>query len=386
VDTRHVEKNDPCPCGSGKKYRQCCWLKRLDKPSVAVPRSVHGVGAALSDRVVAKSLPKTGGHVPKAVTRVPVDYVFSEPFGQAVVGYSFEIGRLVSLPGGYVTTVERLKPGDQFILDNGLTATVTAVGQPKVWEPPPATPDENGNYHRRVIGHIKRTGFMVLDLTFGGLTVSTTSGHPFYSLDRKCWVVAERLDVGERLLNDRGQQLRLEAKGPVRQGIVELYNIEVEQHHTYFVGRDRGSSVLVHNGVGGGGPGGCIPLPGNPQGGKPIARTGTARPGVTVTEAPLADLNPLHSVPRPGKPPNHVQDLANKIQTNGYDLAQPIPVARMPDGRLVIMGGHHRVEAMKQLGETTIPARVVDWNTISPGAQKIYRDSFPTFPWDDFIK
>ena len=22
-------RNDPCPCGSGKKYKQCCWNKRL---------------------------------------------------------------------------------------------------------------------------------------------------------------------------------------------------------------------------------------------------------------------------------------------------------------------------------------------------------------------
>ncbi|MDI6884184.1 MAG: SEC-C metal-binding domain-containing protein, partial [Hadesarchaea archaeon] len=22
-----VGRNDPCPCGSGKKYKKCCWLK-----------------------------------------------------------------------------------------------------------------------------------------------------------------------------------------------------------------------------------------------------------------------------------------------------------------------------------------------------------------------
>lgn len=90
---------------------------------------------------------------------------------------------------------------------------------------------------------------------------------------------------------------------------------------------------------------------------------------------------PLHSVPRPGKPSTHIQDIADKIKANGYDLTQAIPVARMPDGRLVIMGGHHRVAAMKQLGETTIPARVVDWNSISSRAQQIYKQNFPNFPW-----
>lgn len=27
--TEKVGRNDPCPCGSGKKYKQCCWNKRL---------------------------------------------------------------------------------------------------------------------------------------------------------------------------------------------------------------------------------------------------------------------------------------------------------------------------------------------------------------------
>lgn len=27
--TAKTGRNDPCPCGSGKKYKQCCWNKRL---------------------------------------------------------------------------------------------------------------------------------------------------------------------------------------------------------------------------------------------------------------------------------------------------------------------------------------------------------------------
>lgn len=27
--TEKAGRNDPCPCGSGKKYKQCCWNKRL---------------------------------------------------------------------------------------------------------------------------------------------------------------------------------------------------------------------------------------------------------------------------------------------------------------------------------------------------------------------
>ena len=114
-----------------------------------------------------------------------------------------------------------------------------------------------------------------------------------------------------------------------------------------------------------------------------VARVGTACPG--TTEVPLADLHPLHSVPRPGKPANHVADLANRIGANGYDLSHAIAVARMPDGRLVLLGGHHRAAAMGHLGETTIPARVVDWNSLPQKTQNWWRKKFPNFPWDDFL-
>ena len=26
--TEKIGRNDPCPCGSGKKYKQCCFLKK----------------------------------------------------------------------------------------------------------------------------------------------------------------------------------------------------------------------------------------------------------------------------------------------------------------------------------------------------------------------
>jgi hypothetical protein len=154
----------------------------------------------------------------------------------------------------------------RFHLDNGAVATVTAVKPPKVWPPPPPEPDEHGNYLRRVIGRIKRVGFMVLDLVYGDQTITTTPGHLYYSLDRRGWVGAEALHVGEALLNDRGERLRLDGKSRVRHGRVELYNIEVEQLHTFLVGRTAGGAALVHNGTPVPGAPGCIPLPAAVQG------------------------------------------------------------------------------------------------------------------------
>jgi uncharacterized protein YecA (UPF0149 family) len=27
IKIKKIPRNDPCPCGSGKKYKKCCWLK-----------------------------------------------------------------------------------------------------------------------------------------------------------------------------------------------------------------------------------------------------------------------------------------------------------------------------------------------------------------------
>lgn len=29
IETKKIGRNDPCPCGSGKKYKKCCWLKTI---------------------------------------------------------------------------------------------------------------------------------------------------------------------------------------------------------------------------------------------------------------------------------------------------------------------------------------------------------------------
>jgi hypothetical protein len=41
-----VKRNDPCPCGSGKKYKKCCGLKeaKAKAKTFSVPRSLAGFG------------------------------------------------------------------------------------------------------------------------------------------------------------------------------------------------------------------------------------------------------------------------------------------------------------------------------------------------------
>jgi hypothetical protein len=107
---------------------------------------------------------------------------------------------------------------------------------------------------------------------------------------------------------------------------------------------------------------------------KDVARVGNTTKN--VVEVPLGELTALHPVPRPGMPPNHIDNLALRIAEDGYQVNQAIPVLRMPSGKLVTAGGHHRVAAMARLGESTVPARIVEWSSLSPQAQARYLQAF----------
>ena len=38
--TRSIGRNDPCPCGSGRKFKACC-LHKVDAPQVTVTAEVQ---------------------------------------------------------------------------------------------------------------------------------------------------------------------------------------------------------------------------------------------------------------------------------------------------------------------------------------------------------
>lgn len=51
--TKKLKRNDPCPCGSNKKYKVCCWAKDH------MPRKIKGAkviqsGASLFNKIVGK--------------------------------------------------------------------------------------------------------------------------------------------------------------------------------------------------------------------------------------------------------------------------------------------------------------------------------------------
>ncbi len=40
---KEIGRNDPCPCGSGKKYKKCCGSPKLSSRSISVVK--EGVGS-----------------------------------------------------------------------------------------------------------------------------------------------------------------------------------------------------------------------------------------------------------------------------------------------------------------------------------------------------
>ena len=81
-------------------------------------------------------------------------------------------------------------------------------------------------------------------------------------MDRRGWVAAGELRVGERLRAGDGSNVPVDSLSPLCRELIELYNVEVEEFHTHFMGGGGRGGVLVYNSLGGD----CgIPKPAQPQ-------------------------------------------------------------------------------------------------------------------------
>ncbi len=50
--SKKIGRNDPCPCGSGKKYKSCCWKKDQPKSSVDLKkRSLSVMKSGLAEKI-----------------------------------------------------------------------------------------------------------------------------------------------------------------------------------------------------------------------------------------------------------------------------------------------------------------------------------------------
>jgi hypothetical protein len=289
MSTARISRNDPCPCGSGKKFKHCCHASSFGN-GFPQPRPVPTDGAFLRRGPAPPRWPPPPQLKP--ITRVAVAYSIADGMGKADVTFCYPLGTRIIMADGNVLTVERLKPGAQFRLEDGGVATTTNVEEPKVWEPPSQEHDANGNALRRVIGTVKYTGYYPrMDFGVPGEVIETTPGHLFYSMTRGDWFPLDTFHRGEWLQNDQGQSVPIEWISPMRWEFGDLYNIEVEQFHTYFVGGGPSGSIWTHNGM----EMGCrVPRAATEEALETgaINRTGRRAAGV-LTEA---ELNPQHHI------------------------------------------------------------------------------------------
>lgn len=60
--SQKIGRNDPCPCGSGKKYKQCCFLKGINnpKPKLKAKWLNQPQGPNLIERTFGDAIESTG--------------------------------------------------------------------------------------------------------------------------------------------------------------------------------------------------------------------------------------------------------------------------------------------------------------------------------------
>ncbi|WP_279638308.1 polymorphic toxin-type HINT domain-containing protein, partial [Leptospira koniambonensis] len=135
----------------------------------------------------------------------------------------FVAGTLVHVPGGY-KAIDQIKMGDHVLSWN----------------------ERTGEYKYKEVSELFVHDVVELfDLEVNGEeSFQVTGNHPFWVVDKNAWIEVKDLSVGDTLLlHDRS---RVPVTG-LRQYHVEptkVYNLEVEDTHTYAVGEN---GVVVHN-------------------------------------------------------------------------------------------------------------------------------------------
>jgi uncharacterized protein len=63
-----VGRNEPCPCGSGKKYKQCCWNKRLPLSKRKFKATVISSGSQAQNNQPPNLMERTFGNAIRSAT------------------------------------------------------------------------------------------------------------------------------------------------------------------------------------------------------------------------------------------------------------------------------------------------------------------------------
>jgi hypothetical protein len=423
-------RNDLCFCGSGRKYKKCCYPRTFpdfSKPNAGIPdpyqersavrRAISrmesqplqgervtintvdvgrtrlicapvppdGDGAALAGTLA----PPTAEQVeakyeairksnPEGVTEVVVTYTYPEPFGFAEARMVFDADECFRRADGRSVDVLDLFRGMQVRMADGGIGTIRGNPERRYETPVPPLPDRNGLWTSRVIGQVKHTGYEVIEFRWAGQTITGTPEHLIWSADRKGWVRASELRPGELVRVAGNLVAPVEWVGPRRSDRIEVYGIEVEYFHNYFVGTGD-NAMLVHNGPD------CLVKPLDAATAETLREDvlsrivrgdakgrafGTPRNQRTPT---LAEFNPRIAEVRAGdlaetvvgrkhgifpEQAGRVAELSNE-ELIRFRVEDPMSATQVKDG-LSLTGGHHRTNEIIQ----RVQAGKLDPNTI----------------------
>ena len=97
-----INRNDPCPCGSGKKYKQCCMNKDQE------PRRVR---AALANQLAAED---TSAETAETLATYEKRFEEIEKLTKTMESHQLEFQRLLNNPKALADHAHQLFAGEQF--------------------------------------------------------------------------------------------------------------------------------------------------------------------------------------------------------------------------------------------------------------------------------
>ena len=288
---------EPCPCQSGKKYRRCCYPRTFfdpSKPAGGIPEPF--LQQAALDRAIKRYesrpsrfdtltieraevghsrvhcapmqphgntldgtlAPPTAWQIeakyeairnanPDGVTELVITFSYPEPYGIAEAQMLVDADEHFRLEDGRVVSVLDLFRGMSIRLEEGSIGTLIHAPERRYEIPIPPLKHHDGMWNSRVIGHVKHTSYEILEWCLAGQIIRGTPGHIVWSESRQWWVRACELIPGEIVRGFGDILLPVESVGPLRTKLVEVFGIEVEYFHNYYVGTGN-SAMLVHNG------------------------------------------------------------------------------------------------------------------------------------------
>lgn len=152
------------------------------------------------------------------------------------------VGGIAAFSGGYVNNAKCFIAGTLVSTVNGFVAIENIKAGDMVY----AAHEETLEYGIRPVveTYVRETDTLV-HITVGGEEIISTVDHPYF-VKNKGFVKAIDLCIGFELMDNNGNTLVVEQifRETLHDETVKVYNFQVEEYHTYYVGD---SCLLVHN-------------------------------------------------------------------------------------------------------------------------------------------